>query len=344
MRAFFRASLSALLVLAVLQVVAFGQTAKSVEAIGMTVSDADRSIEFYSHVLHFTKISDTEVYGENVERLKGVFGVRARIVRMRLGEEQIELTEYLAPRGRSIQEDSRSNDRWFQHIAIVVRDMDEAYAWLRRNKVQHASSGPQTLPTWNPNAAGIRAFYFKDPDGHNLEILQFPIGKGDPKWHRPGNDLFMGIDHTAIVVADTDRSLAFYRDRLAMHIVGESENYGTEQEHLNNVAGARLRITSLHAMSGPGVELLEYLAPRDGRAAPGDIHSNDLAHWETLIRAKNVSEQWQRLRLSIPLVSSDVEELAASTGTVKEFLLKDPDGHVVGLVEPVTNGAKVEKK
>ena len=47
---------------------------------------------------------------------------------------------------------------------------------------------------------------------------------------------------------------------------GESLNYGTEQEHLNNVAGARLRITGLGTANGPGIEFLEYLAPRTGTA------------------------------------------------------------------------------
>ncbi len=53
----------------------------------------------------------------------------------------------------SIQADSRSNDCWFQHIAIIVRDMDAAYRHLRRHKVEHASTGPQLLPDWNKNAA-----------------------------------------------------------------------------------------------------------------------------------------------------------------------------------------------
>ena len=51
----------------------------------------------------------------------------------------------------------------------------------------------------------------------------------------------------AIVVADTDVSLAFYRDALGMRVAGSSENYGSEQEHLNNIFGARLRITALRA-------------------------------------------------------------------------------------------------
>src|SRR5436305_15204262 len=108
-----------------------------VDAIGITVSDIDRAVEFYSRVLTFEKVSDTEVAGENYEHLEGVFGLRMRVVRMRLGDEFIELTEFLAPKGRPIHVDSRSNDRWFQHIAIIVSEMDKAYAQLRQRKLQH---------------------------------------------------------------------------------------------------------------------------------------------------------------------------------------------------------------
>src|SRR5213594_1975853 len=138
-----------------------------VESIGMTVSDMDRAVAFYS-ALTFQKVSDREVLGEEYEHLEGVFGARMRIVRMQLGDEHIELIEYLAPRGRPIPVDSRSNDLWFQHIAIVVRDMDQAFAKLRELKVQFVSTAPQTLPPSIPAAAGIKAFYFRDPDQHNL--------------------------------------------------------------------------------------------------------------------------------------------------------------------------------
>ena len=147
--------------------------ATGIGCVGHTVSDMDRSVDFYARALAFKKRSDQELAGDAVERAKGVFGARIRVVQMTLGAECIELTEYLAPRGgRPIPVESRSNDLWFQHIAIIVRDMDKAYARLREYKVQHASSGPQRLPDWNKNAGGIKAFYFRDPDGHNLEVLE----------------------------------------------------------------------------------------------------------------------------------------------------------------------------
>jgi len=303
---------------------------QAVERVGMTVSDMERSIAFFSDVLSFEMRADEEVSGPEYERLLGVFGLRARVVRMALGGEEIELTEYLTPRGRPVPIDSRSNDRWFQHVAIIVSDMDAAYARLRRYHVEHASPEPQRLPDWNEAAGGIQAFYFKDPDGHPLEILQFPAGKGDPKWHVPSGRLFLGIDHTAIVVDDTASSLAFYRDLLGLRVAGESTNYGPEQERLNNVFGARLHITGLRAAAGPGIEFLEYLTPRNGRPATG-IESNDLAHWETTLATGDVVRAFERLLEGPVLLVSPA--VSAPSGRSRGLLVKDPDGHAVKVVE-----------
>jgi len=298
---------------------AFAEKVDAVLRMGMTVDDMDRSLDFYTKVLDFKKISDTEVAGERYEHLYGIFGVRARIAHLKLGDETIELTEFLTPRGKLIPRDSRSNDRWFQHIAIVTTDMGRAYARLRQSKVRFASTAPQTLPDWNPNAGGIKAFYFRDPDDHVLEIINFPPGKGDPRWQAK-SDLFAGVDHTAIVVEDTDKSLAFYRDALGLRIAGASENYGTEQAHLNNVEGAHLRITSLRAASGPGVEFLEYLEPRDGRPYPVDAKANDLIAWRTEFAATDVAGL--------------LKDLGASGAQIVSMeLIRDPDGHLVQLIE-----------
>ena len=308
---------------------------EAVEAVGMTVADMDRSLEFYTKVLKFEPVSDVEVWGTEYEQLQGIFGLRLRVVRLQLGGEFIELSEYLTPQGKPFPVDSRSNDRWFQHIAIIVSDMDRAYDWLRKHKVQHASPAPQRLPDWNPNAGGIQAFYFKDPDGHSLEILQFPSGKGNPQWHQATDKLFLGIDHTAIVVGDTEASLKFYRDCLGFKVAGESENYGTEQEHLNNVFGARLRITSLRATAGPGIEFLEYLTPRDGRPLPTDERANDLIHWQTRLITNDAARAAQQVRTGrFAFVSPGAVTLPKATlGFTKGVLVRDPDGHVMQLTE-----------
>ena len=305
-----------------------GVVADSVDSVRLTVDDMDRSLDFFTNVLTFEKESDVEVAGADWEHLAGLFGVRMRIARLRLGSERLELAEFLAPKGRPIPPDARSNDRSFQHVAIVVSDMEKAYAHLRKHKVRHASSGPQRLPDWNPKAGGIEAFYFKDPDGHALEVLWFPPGKGSPRWQKGTDRLFLGIDHTAIVVADTETSLAFYRDTLGLTVAGESENYGTEQEHLNNVFGAHLRISGLKAAAGPGIEFLEYLAPRDGRPAPGDTKANDLWSWQTRLHVRKVKQAEAAMRRG--------RYTFVSPGVVDELrglVVRDPDGHAIELRE-----------
>src|SRR5262249_45917552 len=217
---------------------------------------------------------------------------------------------------------------------IIVRDMDAAYKRLRENHVAHLSSGPQRLPDWNKSAGGIQAFYFADPDGHPLEILAFPPDKGAAKWHRTTDRLFLGIDHTAIVVSDTEKSLAFYRDALGLTVAGESENYGTEQEPLNNVFGARLRITGLKPPSGPSIEFLEYLAPRDGRPAP-ETRANDILYRQTRIFAGDLAGAAATLRRArVELLSPGVvEEPKGELGFHKGLLIRDPDGHVFQVTE-----------
>ncbi|GMV27535.1 MAG: hypothetical protein AMXMBFR58_35660 [Phycisphaerae bacterium] len=304
---------------------------QAVDSVTITVADLDRSIAFFQDVLEFSLDSRSEAAGEAMEHLTGVFGCRILTARLSLGTEHVELRQFLAPEGQPMPVDSRSNDRWFQHIAIVVSDMDRAYAHLREHKVRHASSGPQTLPQSIPAAAGISAFYFKDPDGHVLEIIHFPPGKGDPRWQASTDRLFLGIDHTAIVVKDTDASLSFYHGVLGMRIAGASENFGTEQEHLNNVFGARLRITGLRAESGPGIELLEYLAPAGGRDYPTGTQSNDLWCWQTNIIGPHVHELSASLREhGTAWISPGVVSLGADDSAIA---VQDRDGHAIRVME-----------
>ncbi len=308
---------------------------KKVEAIGITVSDMKQSVSFFTNVLQFHKITDYEVMGDQYEHLQGIFGVRMRIVKMQLGDESFVLTQYLTPKGRPIPIDSKSNDLWFQHIAIVVSNMDSAFNMVKKYNVEFVSSSPQTIPAWNKNAAGIKAFYFRDPDGHNLELIYFPKGKGNPKWqNKPG--LFLGIDHTAIGISHTSESLNFYQSLLGLNVAGESFNYGTEQEHLNNVFGASLHITGLKALNGgPGIEFLEYLAPRTGRKYPEGSLTNDLWNWETTLLVDDVKYVIESLRKNnIDFISSDIIRIPDSeTGYSNAILVRDPDGHSILIVE-----------
>ncbi len=285
-------------------------------------------------MLAFQKVTQRESDGDTLLRAQGLASAKTRSAVMRLGDEQIEITEFVTPRGRPFPEDSRSNDRWFQHIAIIVNDMGRAHDRIHEKMVRHASKDPQRLPDWNKNAAGIKAFYFRDPDGHFLEILEFPPDKGNAKWHRKTDQLFLGIDHTAIVVDDTETSLRFYRDTLGLKVVGGSENYGTEQTALNNVPDAHLRITTLRAPAGPGIELLEYLSPRDGRPFPADARPNDILSWQTQLVVPTVSNFTRGLKQGGYRFVSDEgdRERGQLIDAGLTILARDPDGHAMEIV------------
>jgi catechol 2,3-dioxygenase-like lactoylglutathione lyase family enzyme len=300
----------------------------------MTVENLDRTVNFYRNVLGFQQVAEHNLAGPEYERLTGLTQANARIARMQLGAEYVDLVEYLNPRGARMPPDSRSNDHWFQHVAIIVRNLDEAYARLCCFSVEHASIQPQRLPDWNAAAGGIRAFYFRDPDGHFLEILQFPPEKGLSKWHEPATRQFLGIDHTAIVVASTTGSLHFYRDLLGMQVTGESENFGIEQERLTGVTGARVRITTLRAPAGAGIELLEYISPRDGRQRPIHSRPNDIMHWHTTVSVANFRRTLNALRAAeAPILSADIARNRAGGLPRPSVLVGDPDGHVIELTE-----------
>lgn len=298
---------------------------------GFTVADMDRSVKFYTEVLSFQKVSDEEYFGEAYEDLTGVFGLHIRVVRMKLGNEEIQLTDYLTAGGKSIPEDSRSNDLWFQHIAIVVSDMDKAYQQLRKYNVEHVSTVPQTIPVSNKGAAGIRAFYFHDPDNHNLELIYFPPGKGDQKWQRTDNRLFLGIDHTAIAVSSTAASLKFYQDALGLTVKGEGYNYGIEQSRLNNVENDSLHLTALRSPKGAGVEFLEYLKPLTGKRYPSDAKPDDLIFWHTTVKTGDARLLHEKLiSANYKIISRKLVVLTDTSGVKHHtFMVRDPDGHAV---------------
>lgn len=307
-----------------------------VDAAGITVKEMNRSVKFYTEVLGFKKISDQQFSGAPFEKLSGLFGLHIRVVRLQLGDEFIELTDYLTAGGRSIPEDQKSNDLFFQHIAIVVSDMDKAFEHLKKFNVEYVSTAPQTLPVSNMAAAGIKAFYFHDVDDHTLELIWFPKGKGDPKWQTAKNRIFLGIDHTAIGVSSTETSQGFYQGILGIERKGDSWNSGTEQEHLNNVEGASLHITGFRAAAGPGVEFLQYLQPGPGKKYPAGTRADDIWFWQTILITDDATALYNKLKDSgYAFVSKELVHMQHNGVHTRSFIVKDPDGHAVMVKERV---------
>ena len=302
-----------------------------IRAIGLTVTNTDQSMDFYTQALGFEPVSDITVEGQGYSDLENVPEAKIRIVTLQLGDELIELMEYLNLEGKPIPRDSQSNDLWFQHMAIVVSDMDRAYAKVRSFPIDHISMEPQTIPPDNEASAGVRAFKFKDPDRHNLELIWFPPDKGQDKWHQKNDRLFQGIDHSAIAVANTEQSLLFYRDFLGMQVKSGSLNSGETQAHLDGLPEAKVRVTPVGpAQPSLGIELLDYIAPANGRTMPSDWKSSDIAHMQLELVVNDIEQAVALLRQNgVQFVSSRIVQF---TDNRQGCLVKDPNGHAMLLI------------
>jgi catechol 2,3-dioxygenase-like lactoylglutathione lyase family enzyme len=286
------------LLAALIATIAVAAPVPRVDAVEIVVNDLDAERRFYTQALGFTSVARRPVPGGELERLA-------------LGDERLDLVRYDRP-GAAISSSARSDDRAFQHIAIIVSDMTSAWSAVVRFPIRRVSVAPQVLPRWNPTAGGIIAVYFRDPEGHPLELLQFPAGKGASKWHAAA-PLFLGIDHSAISVADPAASRRFYV-RLGLSVRGNSDNYGIEQERLSAVRGAHVEITAVRFGQAPGVEFLHYVEPAR-RQQRESARANDLEATRTIFIERRAAALCAGL--------TDVRR--TSTGC----LARDPDGHLI---------------
>ncbi|MBY0611535.1 MAG: glyoxalase [Beijerinckiaceae bacterium] len=237
-----------------------------------------------------------------------------------LGKETIRLRQAL-PTARPYPADVPGWSPLFQHIAIVVADMSAAYARLCAQPAWTAISteGPEQLPK---SSGGVGAFKFRDPEGHPLELLAYPEDDMPEHWAGVGHNApYLGIDHSAISVADTARSLAFYA-KFGFERQGGSHNRGVEQSRLDRTEAADVEVTSLIIPGAPHphLELLCYRGPfgrRSSWAEPSDIAST-----RTVLAGLSP--------LIIRHLSAKHAELLAS-GSDKDgsVLLHDPDGHLI---------------
>ena len=141
--------------------------------------------------------------------------------------------------------------------------LDQRAASRHDNAISIA--GPQQLPA---SSGGVQAFKFRDPDGHPLELLQFPQDDTPATWKdkfpAPGQ-ISLGVDHSAISVHDADTSVAFYAD-LALKPGKRTFNAGAAQQRLDDLQNVEVSVVPMIPdTAAPHLELLTYLVPRRHR-------------------------------------------------------------------------------
>ena len=207
-----------------------------------------------------------------------------------LGASHLDLDSFdLA--GNPYPDHTSASDLVFQHLALVT---DDARAALRRavGATPITRGEPVTLPR---SSGGVTAVKFRDPEGHPLELLEFPAGS-NPSW--PGRGI-MGIDHSAISITDLAASQRFYEK----HGLVEGKrtlNQGPAQVALDGLDGVEVDVLPMNPPDKPPhVELLGYRQPggRPHRA----------------------------------LAANDVAATRIVWSSNRDAIVRDPDGHLLQL-------------
>ncbi|MBZ9710377.1 VOC family protein [Mesorhizobium sp. ESP7-2] len=289
--------------------------APSIERIAcfsLTTADAEGAARFYEKAFGCRLFAKERLGGPQFEQLMGVSGAADRIT-LGIGRQTIELLQFDLS-GDPYPSGSSASDLVFQHFAIAVTDMHQAFQRLSTvaGWTPISTGGPQRLPA---SSGGVTAFKFRDPEGHPLEFLQFR-GGGDSRWpasspHEP----CVGIDHSAITISDTDASVAYY-ENIGLSVSARSFNHGIEQERLDDVQGAEVDVVALTPVTCiPHLELLCY---RKAQRAPL-VHpapppkANDIASTRVVYEA---GRAWS----------------AADRGVTRA--MRDPDGHAFVIASP----------
>jgi catechol 2,3-dioxygenase-like lactoylglutathione lyase family enzyme len=298
---------------------------RSLSRIVLICRDAERLSEFYARAFGFAPVADAPEADADFARLIGLARGTVRTRTLHLGAQHVALAQP-EPSGRLYPADVPGWSSQFQHFAIVVSDMAAAFAALRATPgwIAISTGGPQTLPE---SSGGVTAFKFRDPDGHPLELLAFPGDATPAGWMgRAEKKPFLGVDHSAISVAETARSVAFY-EGIGLTRVGGSLNAGPEQERLDGLADALVEVTALapplHRV--PHVELLcyggDFMRPEAVTGAT-DIAATQLVF---AVTAEAFTATIRRNHAAVvggPIVSQRGCSLV---------LLRDPDGHLLCL-------------
>jgi len=247
-------------------------TLQSVAGFALVTADLARLVRFYRDVLGFAAHGADKPIDGGEMALLGLPGAGRRQV-LSLGDQTLWIDQFEQP-GRPYPADSDAASLWFQHLALVVDDMNSAYGRLH-GIAPISQGGPQLLPV---ASGGVQAFKFRDPDGHPLELLQFPGGKTPEAWRdrrRLDGQIGLGIDHSAISVADAEASAAFY-EVLGLGTGKRTLNEGPAQHHLDGLPAVEVAVVPMKPQDGvPHLELLGYRTPR-GQAGPA-LRPNDVA-------------------------------------------------------------------
>ena len=141
--------------------------------VGLTVSDLDRSIAFYRDVLGLRFLGEIQMEGPETAAMFRRAGCQARVAYLngsdQLNMPPVELIQFTDSEARKQPADLFTTS--VSELCFYTDDIDQVYKNLLQNQVD-CLSAPQSFDFTEAGFGKSRAFYFRDPDGIVLEIMQ----------------------------------------------------------------------------------------------------------------------------------------------------------------------------
>lgn len=141
--------------------------------VGLTVSDLDKSIAFYRDILGLKFQGEILMVGEATDKIFCKENCKARVAYLNASENiqapPVELIQFIDNEIRKIEPDLFATS--ISELCFYTNDIDLVYEDLIKNNVECLSQ-PQYFDFSSDGFGKSRAFYFKDPDGIVLEMMQ----------------------------------------------------------------------------------------------------------------------------------------------------------------------------
>lgn len=129
---------------------------------GVTVSDLDRAVDFYTEVLGLDLLARFAVDGEAFATGVGVDGASAEFAHLDAGGSRVELVSY-DPEGTRVDV-STVNRPGAVHLGLTSDDVEAFYESL-----------PDDVETQSPpqrTSSGTKICFLRDPEGNLVEVLE----------------------------------------------------------------------------------------------------------------------------------------------------------------------------
>lgn len=141
--------------------------------VGLTVSDLDRSVIFYRDILGLEFQGEILMVGEETDKMFHKKNCKARVAYLNGSKNMeappVELIQFVDNAVNNVQSDLFTTS--ISELCFYTDDIDLVYKNLIENNIECLSE-PQYFDFTAQGFGKSRAFYFKDPDGIILEMMQ----------------------------------------------------------------------------------------------------------------------------------------------------------------------------